>query len=174
MRRGIDRLGPIFEQFYGLTETTGLVTILHPEDHDLADPARLASCGREVTRVGVRIVTAERVDAAVGEPGEIWVRGTNIMAGYWNRPLETSEVMEAGWFRTGDVGVVDADGFITIVDRLKDMIITGGTNVYPREIEEILFDHPGINDVAVIGVPHPQWGESVVAVIVPAPGRMSC
>jgi acyl-CoA synthetase (AMP-forming)/AMP-acid ligase II len=170
LRRGIERLGPIFEQFYGLTETSGLVTILHPEDHNLDDADRLASCGREVARVSVRIVGADQIDARSGEPGEIWVRGTNVMAGYWNRPVETAEVMAGGWFRTGDVGVIDDDGFITIVDRLKDMIITGGTNVYPREVEEILFDHPNINDVAVIGVPHPQWGESVVAVIVPTPG----
>jgi fatty-acyl-CoA synthase len=172
LRRGVAAFGPIFEQFYGLTETTGLVTLLRPDDHELDNPARLGSCGREVARVSVAIVRPDGTPAECGEPGEIVVLGSNVTRGYWNRPELVDEMFVDGWFRTGDVGVRDEHGYITIVDRLKDMIITGGTNVYPREVEDALYQHDAVREVAVIGVPDEVWGEVVMAVVVsrePAP-----
>jgi fatty-acyl-CoA synthase len=120
--------------------------------------------------VDVRIVDAEDQDVPVGAVGELVLRGPNVFAGYWGRPVETAEAMRGGWFHSGDLGRVDADGFVTLVDRVKDMIISGGENVYPIEVEQALFRHFSVADVAVIGVPDPKWGETVVAVVVPASG----
>jgi acyl-CoA synthetase (AMP-forming)/AMP-acid ligase II len=166
LRRAIDRLGPILEQAYGMTETAGLITILRAHDHDLSDPDRLASCGREITRTFVDIVDLEGVPVSDGTPGELVVRGPNVMVGYWGDPDATALARFGDAFRTGDVGVRDLDGFISVVGRIKDLIITGANNVYPVEVEKALEDHPSIREVAVIGMPHPTWGETVAAVVV--------
>ncbi len=161
-----------FWQAYGLTETTGAVVNLAPEDHDVSGPNRhrLRSCGTPGPGVELRIVGDDGTDVAQGEVGEIWVRSRQVMKGYWNMPEATAEVItDDGWFKTGDVGYVDADGYVYIHDRVKDMIVSGGENVYPAEVENVLMGHPGIADVGVIGVPHETWGETPKAIVVKQP-----
>jgi long-chain acyl-CoA synthetase len=159
-----------FMQVYGLTETTGATTLLMPEDHDLEGPNkhRLRSCGKPVPGMQLRIVDDEtHHDKPVGEVGEIWVKGPQIMLGYWNMPEETAKsIVDGGWFRSGDAGYLDADGYLYIYDRVKDMIVSGGENIYPAEVENILMAHPAIADVAVIGVPDEKWGEVPKAIVV--------
>lgn len=169
LQRALARFGPIFCQMYGLTESSSLSTMLRKEEH--RQPGLLASCGREVTRVEVRVVTPEGEEAPPGELGEIVIRGDNLMAGYWGRPAATAEAIRDGWLHTGDIGRRDADGYLTVLDRKHDMIISGGFNVYPREVEDALQEHPAIADVAVIGVPEETWGETVLAVVVRAAGE---
>ncbi|MCE1238197.1 MAG: acyl-CoA synthetase [Hyphomicrobiales bacterium] len=147
---------------YGQSEIGPLATVLRPEEHD----ARPASAGRPVLNVATRIVDAEMRDAPPGVQGEIVHRSPQLMVGYWGKPEETAEAFEGGWFHSGDVGVADDEGFITIVDRLKDVIKTGGTMVASREVEEALFGHPAVSEVAVIGLPDPKWIEAVTAVVV--------
>jgi acyl-CoA synthetase (AMP-forming)/AMP-acid ligase II len=166
LRRAIDRLGPILEQAYGMTETSGLITILRAHEHEVSSPGRLASCGREITRAFVDIVDLDGTPVADGTPGELVVRGPNVMAGYWGDPEATALARIGDSFRTGDMGIRDPEGFISVVGRIKDLIITGANNVYPVEVEKALEDHPSIREVAVIGVPHPTWGETVAAVVV--------
>jgi long-chain acyl-CoA synthetase len=160
-----------FTQAYALTEHTGSATILRPDEHDLGNPSRLLSCGRPHDWVELRIVdpaTAE--DKPSGEVGEIWLRSGQVMKGYWNRPDASAETITAdGWLRTGDAGYLDPEGFVYVQDRVKDMIISGGQNIYPVEVENMLMAHPGIADVAVIGVPDERWGEAVKAVVVRKP-----
>ena len=151
---------------YGQSEIAPLATVLRPEDH----AARPASAGRPVFNVETRIVDAEMRDVPVGERGEIVHRSPQLMVGYWNKPEETREAFEGGWFHSGDVGIMDAEGFITIVDRLKDVIKTGGVLVASREVEEVLFTHPAVSEVAVIALPDPKWIEAVTAVVVVRPG----
>lgn len=159
-----------FMQVYGLTETTGVVTMLPSEDHDLDGPNkhRLRSCGKPSEGVELRIVDAETSkDMPLGEVGEIWLRSPQVMKGYWKMPEATAEVIvEGGWFRSGDVGYVDKDGYCYIYDRVKDMIVSGGENIYPAEVENALMAHPAIADVGVIGVPDEKWGEAPLAVVV--------
>lgn len=159
-----------FMQVYGLTETTGVVTMLLPEDHDVNGPNkhRLRSCGRPSPGVELRIVDAEtKADVELGEVGEIWLRTPQIMKGYWKMPEETAEVIvDGGWFRSGDAGYLDKDGYCFIFDRVKDMVVSGGENIYPAEVENALMAHPAIADVAVIGVPDEKWGEVPMAVVV--------
>ena len=168
----VETFGCRFWQAYGLTETTGAVVNLPPEDHDLSGSTRhrLRSCGRAGPGVELRIVdvgTGE--DVPTGEVGEIWVRSPQVMKGYWNLPEETAKVMaEGGWFRSGDAGYLDADGYLYIHDRVKDMIVSGGENVYPAEVENVLMGHPAVADVAVIGVPDERWGETPKAMVVRA------
>jgi fatty-acyl-CoA synthase len=131
---------------------------------------KLGSAGIAPFFTDVKIVDNDGHDVPDGERGEIVVRGPNVMKGYWNRPDATAEVLIDGWFHTGDVGIRDADGYFFIVDRKKDMIISGGENVYPAEVEDALYQHPGIKEVAVIGVQDPRWGESVRAIVVPKDG----
>ena len=157
-----------FVQGYGMTETAGSISLLKPADH--RDPARLRSAGRAVMAIEARVVDAEDREVQVGEIGEIVARGEAVMTGYWNRPEETAEALRGGWMHTGDVGRMDADGYIHIVDRLKDMIITGGENVYSVEVEAVLADHPAVSQCAVVGLPDPRWGERVHAVVVAKPG----
>lgn len=159
-----------FVQVYGLTETTGGGTNLKPEDHD---PARnkLRSCGKPNAGVEVRIVDEAGNDVAQGEVGEIILRGASIMKGYWNKPDATADAVKDEWFYSGDAGFLDAEGYVFIHDRVKDMIVSGGENVYPAEVENALFAHPDIADVAVIGVPDEKWGEAVKACVVAAPGK---
>ena len=159
---------------YGLTESTGGVVALEPEDHDPGGPREhlLRSAGRPYPWVELRVA-----DPVSGRPlgprevGEVWLRGPNVTPGYFNRPAETAAALTPdGWLRTGDGGYVDEDGFLFLTDRIKDMIVSGGENVYPVEVEEALAQHAGVADVAVIGVPHPHWGEAVKALVVPRPG----
>ena len=163
-----------FWQAYGLTETTGAVVNLPPEDHDPTGPNRhrLRSCGVAGPGVELRIVDTDTLrDCEVGEVGEIWVRSKQVMKGYWKMPEETEASVTAdGWFRSGDAGYLDADSYLFIHDRVKDMIVSGGENVYPAEVENVLMGHPAIADVAVIGVPHERWGETAKAVVVRAAG----
>ena len=161
-----------FWQAYGLTETTGAVVNLPPEDHDPEGPNRhrLRSCGLPGPGVELRIVGDDGVtEAPRGEVGEIWIRSPQNMVGYWNLPDETAKaITDDGWFKSGDAGYLDEDGYLYIHDRVKDMIVSGGENVYPAEVENVLMAHPGIADVAVIGVPHDRWGETAKAIVVKA------
>jgi len=159
-----------FMQVYGLTETTGVVTLLPPEDHDLNGPNkhRLRSCGKPSPGVELRIVDTEtKKDVVLGEVGEIWLRSPQVMKGYWKMPEATAEaIVDGGWFRSGDAGYLDKDGYCYIFDRVKDMIVSGGENIYPAEIENALMAHSAIADVAVIGVPDEKWGEVPKAIVV--------
>ncbi|HEY8547368.1 MAG TPA: long-chain-fatty-acid--CoA ligase [Acidimicrobiales bacterium] len=160
-------------QVYGLTETTGAITQLDGVDHDPVNrPEVLRSCGKPYPWVEMRIVDAATgEDKPLGEVGEIWTRSHQNMAGYWNNPDATAAAITPdGWFRTGDAGYADAEGYIYIHDRVKDMIVSGGENVYPAEVENVLMKHEGVADVAVIGVPDEKWGEAVKAIVVPAAG----
>jgi long-chain acyl-CoA synthetase len=159
---------------YGLTETTGGVVQLRPEDHD-ADGARqhlLRSAGRPLPWVEMRILDpVGGRECTVGEVGEVWLRAPNVMAGYYNRGAETEAALTPdGWLRTGDGGYRDEDGYLFLTDRIKDMIVSGGENIYPIEVEEVLAQHLAVGDVAVIGVPDERWGETVMALVVLAPG----
>ncbi|WP_073457554.1 class I adenylate-forming enzyme family protein [Pseudonocardia thermophila] len=133
-------------------------------------PERLASCGRPCPFFDVRVVRDDGSDADVGEIGEVWVRGDAVSVEYWNQPEATAAAHTDGWFRMGDLATRDADGYITIVDRKNDMIISGGLNVYPREVEDVIAELPAVNEVAVIGVPHAKWGEAVHACVSLRPG----
>ncbi len=163
-----------FWQAYGLTETTGAVVNLPPEDHDPtgANKHRLRSCGLPGPGVEIRIVdSATGDDVEQGAVGEILIRSVQVMKGYWNMPEETDKAITSdGWFRSGDAGYLDADGYLYIHDRVKDMIVSGGENVYPAEVENVLMGHAGIADVAVIGVPDERWGETAKAMVVRAAG----
>jgi fatty-acyl-CoA synthase len=172
LRRALERFGPIFVQMYGLTESSTISTILRRDEHSLDDGhRRLASCGREVTLVDVRVGSVEEGECPPGERGEILIRGANVTPGYWGRPEATAEALRGGWLHTGDIGLRDEDGYIYIVDRKTDMIIVGGSNVYPREVEDVLYAHPAIAEASVIGVPNETWGETVVAVVALQPGH---
>jgi acyl-CoA synthetase (AMP-forming)/AMP-acid ligase II len=159
-----------FQQVYGLTETTGAITYLPPHDHDPNHPKKLFSCGVAQKGVELRIVGADGKDAKAGEVGEIAVRSPQIMKGYWQLDDATANSIRDGWFYTGDAGYLDDQGYLYIHDRVKDMIVSGGENIYPAEIENALFQHPAVADVAVIGVPDERWGEAVKAFIVRKPG----
>jgi long-chain acyl-CoA synthetase len=163
-----------FGQLYGLTETTGAITYLRPDEHDPEGPHAgwLRSCGRPFSHVQLRVVDPEGgADKPVGEVGELWTSSLQNMKGYWGLPEETAvTITDDGWLRTGDAGYLDADGFVYLHDRVKDMIISGGENIYPAEIENVLMAHPAVADAAVIGIPSEQWGETVKAMVVKAPG----
>jgi fatty-acyl-CoA synthase len=171
LKEAIERIGPVFSQFYGQAEAPMAVTQLRKHEHDINDMRRLASCGRPTPWVHVELLDANNQPVPDGEPGEICVCGPLIMDGYRNDPELTAQTFSGGWLHSGDVAVRDADGFLRIIDRTKDMIVTGGFNVYPREIEDILSLHPAVSQVAVIGVPHAKWGEAVKALIVLRPGQ---
>jgi long-chain acyl-CoA synthetase len=164
----MDVFGCEFIQVYGLTETTGAITQLDSADHDpLGRPGLLRSCGKPYPWVEVRIVNNEGAEAGDGEVGELWTRSCHNMLGYWaNDDATSAAIDDDGWFRTGDAGYRDADGFLYLHDRVKDMIVSGGENIYPAEIENVLAKHPDVLDVAVIGVPDDKWGEAVKAVVV--------
>ena len=170
LRDAIGKLGPIFMQFYGQAEAPMSITVMRRAEHITNDPLRLASCGRPTPWVHVALMDDDMNEVPDGEPGEICVRGPLLMGGYLNKPEETAKVFEGGWLHTGDVAIRNpADGFLRIVDRKKDMIVTGGFNVYAREVEDVLATHPGVLRSAVIGVPDPKWGEAVKAVVVANP-----
>jgi long-chain acyl-CoA synthetase len=172
--RSMKTFGCDFIQVYGLTESTGAITQLDPADHDPTGPRAhlLRSAGKPYPWVELRIVdpsTGE--DCPRGQVGELWTRSLQNMKGYWNRAQETADVLSGdGWLRTGDAGFLDAEGYVYLTDRVKDMIISGAENIYPAEVENALADHPGIADVAVIGVPDARWGETVKAIVVRAAG----
>ena len=169
LAEGLDRFGPVFSQLYGQTECYP-IAVLPREDHDVRFPERLAACGFLSHMCDMRLLGPDGEPVAAGESGEICVRSPYAMEGYWNQPELTAEAFAGGWLHTGDVGRLDEDGRLYIVDRLKDMIITGGFNVYPREVEDVISSLPGVSMVAVLGVPDPKWGEAVAAVIVPSAG----
>jgi long-chain acyl-CoA synthetase len=174
LRRAMAVFNCRFGQGYGLTEASPLLTVLTAEDHIITDEKaerRLASCGKPVAGVEVRVVKDDGTDASPGEVGEIIARGPNIMQGYWKRPDDTGLAIRDGWLHTGDLATVDEDGYIYLVDRKKDMIVTGGENVYSTEVEAVLYSHPSIKEAAVIPVPDPDWGEAVHACIVLRDGR---
>jgi long-chain acyl-CoA synthetase len=168
--RGIDRLGQKFVQIYGQGEApmtiTGLTREMHQDDGHPNHRSRLGSVGPTRTDVEVRVVDDAGLEVTVGEVGEIICRGDVVMKGYWNNPEATAATLKDGWLYTGDMGAFDEDGFLTLKDRSKDMIISGGTNVYPREVEEVLLKHPGVIEASVVGKPHPEWGEEIVAFVV--------
>jgi len=170
LRAAIVTFGCRFAQVYGLTETTGAITYLRPEEHDPNGGPRMLSCGRPHSFVEIRIVDAEGKELPAGEVGEIICRTPQNMKGYWNLPDETASTIRGEWLHTGDAGYLDADGYLYIHDRLKDMIVSGGENIYPAEVESVLFSHRAVADVAIIGVPDDRWGESVKAIIVKRPG----
>jgi acyl-CoA synthetase (AMP-forming)/AMP-acid ligase II len=158
-----------FTQAYGMTELAPIATLLTPADHD--DPALTRSAGRAAAHAEIAVVDPDDHELPRGQVGEVVVRGDNVMAGYWNQPEQTAAALRGGWMHTGDAGYLDDRGYLFIVDRLKDMIITGGENVYSAEVENALAGHPAVAACAVIGVPDPQWGERVHAVVVLQPGR---
>jgi long-chain acyl-CoA synthetase len=172
LRRAMEALpGVRFMQSYGMTELSPLTTFLAAADHRPEAPAhRLRSAGRPVPGVEVRVADADDRTLPAGEVGEILVRGPNVMRGYWRRPEQTAQALRGGWMHTGDAGRFDADGYLYVVDRTKDMIISGGENVYSTEVENALAEHPGVVQAAVIGIPDAKWGEAVHAVVVPRPG----
>jgi long-chain acyl-CoA synthetase len=167
----MDAFGCKFVQVYGLTETTGAVVQLDAEDHDPEGrPELLRSCGKPYPWVEVRIVDEGGNDVPDGNVGELWIRSVQVMKGYWNKPEETAASLTPdGWFKSGDAGY-RKDGFIYLHDRVKDMIVSGGENVYPAEVENALMAHPEVADVGVVGVPDERWGEAVHAVVVRAEG----
>jgi acyl-CoA synthetase (AMP-forming)/AMP-acid ligase II len=171
LRRAIAVFKCRFAQAYGATETTAAITILEPDDHRDLDSERLQSCGRPLPGVEIRIVGPAGDDLPPRQVGEIVCRSPLVMKGYWNQPEATARAMDGAWFRTGDAGYRDEDGYLYIYDRVKDMIVSGGENIYPAEVESALYGHPAIADVAVIGVPDMRWGEAVKAIVVPKPGE---
>lgn len=173
LRKAMQALQCDFIQIYGMTEHCGCVALLSPEDHDPERKAKLlASCGKPLPWVEVVIADpATQQELAQDQVGEIWVRSQQLMSGYWRQPEATAATLTPeGWLRTGDAGYLDQDGYLYICDRVKDMIISGGENIYPAEIENALMRHPAIADAAVIGVPHEKWGETPKAIVVGSPG----
>jgi long-chain acyl-CoA synthetase len=166
----ITRFGYRFAQLYGQGETpmtiTGMSRAMLERFHRAGDSAGLASAGCAQSVVRVRIADADDRDVPAGTAGEILVRGDSVMSGYWRNPEASADALRGGWLHTGDVGELDSRGLLTLRDRSKDLIISGGSNIYPREVEEVLLRHPGVAECAVIGVPDPEWGESVLAFVV--------
>jgi len=174
LKRALDTLGNVMMQLYGQGESPMTITHLSREMHAMRDhprwEARLASAGLPDSCVEVRVVDEAGKPVPIGDTGEIIVKGDSVMAGYWNNSEATARSLRAGWLWTGDVGAFDEDGFLTLKDRSKDMIISGGSNIYPREIEDVLNLHPAVAECSVVGRPHPEWGEDVVAFVVARPG----
>jgi len=170
LQQGIEQWGQIFFQFFGQSEAPMVLTHMKKKEHDLSKPERFSSCGRPTPWVHMTLLDENDQPVTAGEPGEICVRGPLVMQGYHELPEETAKAFSGGWLHTGDVGRFDEDGFLYIVDRKKDMIVTGGFNVFPRELEDVISAHPSVAMVQVIGVPDERWGESVKAVVVLKPG----
>ena len=166
LQDAIRKMGPVFFQFYGQTEAPQTVCVLRKEEHDPDDLGRLATCGRPVAWVHVALLDDDGHEVPRGEPGEICVRGPLVAKGYWNKPEETAAAFAGDWLHTGDVAREGEDGFYTIVDRKKDMIVSGGFNIFPREVEDVLTSHADVALAGVIGVPDEKWGEAVKAVVV--------
>jgi long-chain acyl-CoA synthetase len=172
--QALDRFGPRLAQIYGLGESPMTITTLSRQDiADREHPgwqARLASAGRPYACAEVVVADADDRPLPSGEAGEILCRGPMVMAGYWRNEEASAETLKGGWLHTGDIGTFDPDGYLTLKDRSKDLIISGGSNIYPREVEEVLLRHPGVREASVIGRPDAEWGEVVVAYVVGAAG----
>jgi long-chain acyl-CoA synthetase len=174
LRKAGAALPPALSHAYGITETAGFVTNLKPGDHIFdgseEELRRTASAGQATPLIDVRVVDDEGRDVAAGKVGEVACGGPKVMAGYWRKPEASAAVLKNGWYHTGDMGTLDEHGYLTLVDRKKDMIISGGENVYSVEVESLLSLHPAVAEVAVIGIPDDKWGEAVTAVVVARAG----
>lgn len=174
IEEAISVFGPVMTHVYGQTEAPGSMTFLHPRDHIPSDPlrkGRMRSCGLPTVLTEMRIVSSDGVQLPAGRPGEIEVRGPLVMPGYYKNPEATAAALRDGWLRTGDVGYMDEDGYYFIVDRTKDMIITGGFNVYPAEVEQVAAGFEGVQDCAAVGIPDDKWGEAVTLIVQAKPGH---
>ena len=169
LKQALNTFGPIFTQLFGQTEAPMMMSVLKREEHVVSDPERemkiLASAGRPTFHTRLRLVDDDGQDVATGEAGEIVVQCANMMSGYLKNPEATADTIRDGWIYTGDIGELDEEGFLYIVDRKKDMIVSGGFNIYPREIEDVLHEHAAVQGVAVVGMPHDKWGEEVCAIV---------
>jgi acyl-CoA synthetase (AMP-forming)/AMP-acid ligase II len=170
LQEALDTFGCEFVQFYGTTETF-IITLLRPKQHRLDNPDLLKSCGQPMPGVELRIVDPGGLELGAGEAGEVLVRSPWMFSGYWNKPEATATAIIDGWYHTGDAGIRDKDGNLFLVDRLKDMIVSGGENIYSAEVERALAAHPAVQSVAVIGTPDEKWGERVVAFVVTYPDK---
>jgi len=171
LKRSCEIFGCEHIHLYGSTELSPLAAVFRHEDQFLTDPQRAKSCGVAPPGVGLQVRNADGTVLPTGEVGEVTVRGPNVMVGYWNKPEQTAAALDAnGWYSTGDVGFLDADGYLYLVDRSKDMIVSGGENVYCTEVEDAIYSHPGVLESTVFGIPDEQWGEAVHAVVVPRDG----
>ena len=168
IKKALATFGPVFAQIYGQGESPMTITGLRRADHEAADDAILGSVGYPRSGMEVAVLRDDDTPAGVGEIGEIVCRGDVVMCGYWHNPAATGATLRNGWLRTGDMGSFDARGYLTLHDRSKDVVISGGTNIYPREVEEALLEHPGVSEACVVGAPDAEWGEIVVAFIVGA------
>ena len=171
LRDAMDTLGCEFLQYYGMTEATGSVTFLAPRYHNLESPELMQSVGRIFPGSALDVRDADGNSLPTGEPGELTIQSPTLMACYWGKPEATAEAMRDGWYHSGDGGYVDADGFVYLTDRIKDMIVSGGENIYPVQVEDALRQHPSIQDVVVVGRPDERWGEAVVALVELKPGQ---
>jgi acyl-CoA synthetase (AMP-forming)/AMP-acid ligase II len=171
LRECMEVFGCGFCQQYGLTETTGTIVYLPPEDHDPGGNSKMRAAGRPMPGVQLKILNEAGMEQPIDQVGEVVTRSSSNMAGYWHKPEETAATLDSdGWLRTGDAGYLDADGYLYIQDRVKDMIISGAENIYPAEVENAIYGHADVADVAVIGVPDEKWGEVVKAIIILKPG----
>jgi fatty-acyl-CoA synthase len=166
---GIERIGPVFSQLYGQTECYP-ISVLRKRDHDPKTPELFLSCGFPIAACEVRILDEADQEVATGEPGEICVRATHVMSEYWKRPEQTEETLKNGWLHTGDIARADERGYLFILDRKKDMIVSGGFNIFPRDVEDVLSQHADVAMVAVVGVSDEKWGEAVTAIVVARDG----
>jgi len=170
LQRALGEMKCQFMQFYGATESSGAITLLRPEQHVMDDEGKLKSCGTPLPLIDIKLIDPQGREVGVGEVGEVVVRSPSLFTGYWNQPDATAAVLKDGWYRTGDAGRCDTEGLFYLVDRVKDMIVTGGENVYSAEVEQALQKHPAVKMCAVIGLPDAKWGERVVAIIQAADG----
>jgi fatty-acyl-CoA synthase len=170
IEEAIDRFGPVLNQAYGQAEAPNTVLALSQSDHAERDPADLTSCGRALAGIDVRLLDDDGQEVEDGANGEICIRGPLVMDGYWGKPEQTAAALSGGWLHTGDVARRNPSGTVSIVDRLKDMVISGGFNIYPREIEDVIATHPAVAATAVYGLPDDRWGEAVTAAVVTKPG----
>jgi fatty-acyl-CoA synthase len=169
LKQALNTFGPIFTQLFGQTEAPMMISVLSREEHIIDDPERemriFSSAGRPTFHAEIKLLDEEGQEVKRGEAGEVVVRCANIMHGYFKNPAATAETIQDGWLHTGDIAKQDKEGFLYIVDRKKDMIVSGGFNIFPREIEDTLFEHPAVKGAAVIGIPHEKWGEEVKAIV---------
>jgi fatty-acyl-CoA synthase len=171
LKKAMAAFGPVFAQIYGQGESPMTITGLRRVDHETADDAILGSVGYARSGMSVGVLRADGTLADIDEVGEIVCRGDALMSGYWNNPTASADTLKNGWMYTGDMGSFDARGFLTLRDRSKDVVISGGSNIYPREVEEVLLEHPGVSETCVVGAPDAEWGEVVVAFVVGSAGR---
>jgi fatty-acyl-CoA synthase len=171
LARGLTLFGPVFMQLYGQSEAPDFITRLRREDHDLSHPERLASCGQVTAFMEMVVADAQDRPLPAGQVGQVLARGPYLMRGYHNMPDKSAQTLAGGWLHTGDIGRIDADGYLFLLDRMNDMIISGGMNVYCSEVESVVAGCPGVDQAAVVGLPDDDWGERVVALVVPSAER---